>query len=137
MSEEQPNSVFFQDRFAVAEVALYIFAALQVYSALMVAVGAAPLGLPPQATILQRISVTTHAVFSILGFAVGYALLGRYLKQSTRVVWRLASAVFLTNIALSVLTIVAQPGPFAVLTCCLSAAGFMSLWTGRKAVRPQ
>jgi hypothetical protein len=136
VSEDNSDSVFFEDRFAVAEVALYIFYVLQVVAALLTAIGGASIGSAPHATEMQRISLTASTVLNILGFAAGYLLVGRLLKRRARLVWRVAGAIFLANIVLTALAALAQPSPSPILTCCLSVAGLLSLWKGRHAVRP-
>jgi hypothetical protein len=59
-----------KDNFAVAQVALYLFAILQVVIALMTATEAVPLGNTPQASTMQRTSTTANAVVNILCFAL-------------------------------------------------------------------
>ncbi len=124
-----------KDHFAVAQVALYIFAVLQAVAALMAAVGAIPLGIVPQASSVQRAAVTISAVVNLLSFLIGYVLLARCLTRCSTLVWRIALAAFVTNLGMSVLTLVAQPGPHPVLTGSLSIAGAISMWNGRVAIR--
>lgn len=135
MNTEWPDNDVVADKFAVAQVALYIFAILQVVVALMTASGAISLGLAPQASTMQRVSATTNAVITVLFFTVGYVLLARVLNRCTSLVWRIALSVFLINAGTTALALVAQPGPYPVLTCSLSIAGVISVWSGRKAVR--
>lgn len=129
---EYPNA---KDRFAVAQVALYIFAILQVVVALMTAVGSVPLGIAPQASTMQRLSLVTNSVINVLFFAVGYILLARCLNRCTRLVWRIALTIFLTNAGAAALAIVAQRNPYSVLTCSLAVAGAISVWNGRDVIR--
>ncbi|KFX63435.1 hypothetical protein [Paraburkholderia fungorum] len=124
-----------KDNFAVAQVALYLFAILQVVISLMTATGAVPLGIAPQASTMQRISTTANAVVNILCFTVGYVLLARCLNRCTTLVWRIAFSLFLLNTGVAVLAIAAQPNLYPVLTCGLSVAGAISVWNGRGAVR--
>jgi hypothetical protein len=123
-----------KDHFAVAQVALYIFAVLQAVAALMTAFGAIPLGLSPQASSVQRAAVTIGAIINILSFLIGYVLLARCLTRCSTLVWRIALAVFMTNLGMSALTLAAQPDPHPVLTGSLSIAGAISMWNGRKAI---
>jgi hypothetical protein len=78
-----------KDNFAVAQVALYLFAILQVVVALMTTTGAVPLGISPQASTMQRVPTTENAMINILCFAVGYVLLPRCLNRCTTLVWRI------------------------------------------------
>ncbi|WP_152036634.1 hypothetical protein [Burkholderia pyrrocinia] len=123
-----------KDNFAVAQVALYIFAILQVVAVLMAVSGAIPLGLAPQASSAQRISVTANAVVNILFFVIGYVLLARCLTRCSTLVWRIALAVFLANAGIAALSLAAQPGPHPVLVASLSIAGAISIWKGRAAI---
>ncbi|RXV67955.1 hypothetical protein D1006_22300 [Burkholderia stabilis] len=134
VSETLSNDSEPKDHFAVAQVALYIFAVLQVVAALMAASGAMPLGVAPQASLVQRISLTIGTVVNILFFVAGYVLLARYLTCCSKVVWRIALAVFLINIGMAALALAAQPGPHPVLVGSLSIAGAISVWKGREAV---
>lgn len=129
---EYPNT---KDRFAVAQIALYIFAILQVVVALMTAVGAVPLGINPQASTMRRFSLVTNSVTNILLFAVGYILLARCLNRCTRLVWRIALVIFLINAGAAALAIAAQRNPYPVLTCSLAVAGAISVWNGRDVIR--
>jgi hypothetical protein len=124
-----------EDNFAVAQVALYLFAILQCVVALMTATGAVPLGIAAGASHFLRLSVIANSVVNILCFAVGYCLLARSLTRCTRLVWRIGFGIFLLNMALASLGIAANPNLFSVLTLCLSAAGALSVWRGRRAVR--
>ena len=124
-----------KDNFAVAQVALYLFAILQMVLALMTVMGVVPLGIAPEASMLQRVSATANSVVSILCFPAGYLLLARCLDRCTALVWRIALGVFLSNVGLTVLAIMAQPGPYPVLTCGLSIAGAISVLKGRSAIR--
>jgi hypothetical protein len=129
------DAITTKDNFAVAQVALYLFAILQVVMALMTATGAIPLGIAPQALTIQRIAIITNAVVNTLCFTVGYALLARCLTRCTTLVWRLALGIFLLNTGIALLAIVAQPNLYPVLTCGLSVAGAISVWNGRGAIR--
>lgn len=129
------DEVTAKDNFAVAQVALYLFAILQVVAALMTLSGAIPLGVAPQASTMQRVSTITNALVNVLCFAVGYVLLARCLNRCSRLVWRIAFGVFLLNIGIAALAITAQPNPYPVLTCCLSIAGAISMWNGRGVIR--
>ena len=124
-----------EDNFAVAQVALYLFAILQCVVALMTATGAVPLGIAAGASYLFRLSTIVNSVVTILCFAVGYCLLARSLARCTRLVWRIGFEIFLLNMALASLGIAANPNLFSVLTFCLSAAGALSVWRGRHAVK--
>lgn len=125
------DEVTVKDNFAVAQVALYLFAILQVVVALMTITGAVPLGISQQASTMQRMSATANAMINILCFAVGYVLLARCLNRCTTLVWWIALVVFLINAGAAVLAIAAQLNPYQVLTFCLSIAGAVSVWNGR------
>lgn len=101
----------------------------------MKASGAISLGSAPQASTMQRVSATANAVITVLFFTAGYVLLARCLNRCTGLVWRIALSVFLINTGTTALALVAQPGPYPVLTCGLSIAGVISVWNGRKAIR--
>src|SRR6202012_3891171 len=105
-----------KDNFAVAQVALYLFAILQVVLALMTVMGAVPLGIASEASIMLRVSTIASAVVNILSFSVGYLLLARCLNCCTTLVWRVALGIFLLNTSVSMLMIAAQPNPYPVLT---------------------
>ncbi|MCP3720769.1 MULTISPECIES: hypothetical protein [unclassified Paraburkholderia] len=134
MIESQSTVFVGEDKFAVAQVALYILAVLQVVAAVMLAIGGASIPFPQQATSIQRFSGTVNAVVMVLAFAAVYYLLARCLYRCTKLVWRIAVGAFLTNLGMTVLTMVAQPGPSPVVTGCLCFAGIVSLWRGRNAV---
>lgn len=129
------NGMVAEDRFAAAQVALYIFAILQIVATFMTATGAGSIGINDQTPTMQRVSLTANAVVNVLYFLVGYLLLARCLNRCTRLVWRLALATFLANVAIASIAIAANPNQYPVLTCCLSVAGLISVWNGRKAVR--
>jgi|SRR5471032_1287287 hypothetical protein len=135
MNRTAINEVTVKDNFAVAQVALYLFAILQAVVALMTATGAVPLGFAPQASTMLRLSTTTNAVVNILCFAGGYVVLARCLNTPTRLVWRVALCAFLINAGAAALSIAAQPNLYPVLTCSLALAGGISVWNGRGAVR--
>ena len=135
MSEVWSNESVAKDHCAVAQVAIYIFAVLQVVVALMTESGAVPLGIAPQASTMQQISTTTYAVVNVLCFVVGYVLLARCMNCCTRLVWRIALTIFLINTGIAALAFAAQPGPHPVLTCSLSIAGVISVWNGRGVAR--
>lgn len=135
MNKREFDGAVIEDKFAVAQVALYLFAILQVVILLMTATGGVPLGIGPQASTIQRVSAITNTVVNLLCFAVGYALLARCLNRCTTLVWRVAFSVFLTNSGVAALAIAAQPNPFPVLTCGLSVAGAISVWNGRGVIR--
>ncbi|MFL9945281.1 hypothetical protein PQR68_04745 [Paraburkholderia agricolaris] len=135
MTESQSTAFVGEDKFAVAQVALYILAVLQVVAAVMLATGGAPIPFPQQATAMQRLSGTVNAVVMVLAFAVVYYLLARCLHRPTKLVWRIALGTFLTNFGMAVLTMVAQPGPSPVLTGCLCFAGIVSVLRGCKSVK--
>jgi hypothetical protein len=124
-----------EDNFAVAQVALYLFAVLQCVLAVMTATGGIPLGIVPGASMLTRISTTANSTVNLLCFAVGYYLLARCLNRCTKLVWNLAFSVFVLNIALATLSILSNPNLFPVLTCGLSAAGALSVMRGRGAIK--
>jgi hypothetical protein len=135
VNETTSNKSPIKDNFAVAQVALYLFAILQVVLALMTASGAIPLGIAAQASTMQRTSATTNVVVNIMCFAVGYVLLARCLNRCTTLIWRIALGIFLLNTALAVLAIAAQPNLYPVLTCGLSVSGAVSVWKGHRAIR--
>ncbi|HIC7214037.1 hypothetical protein [Burkholderia stabilis] len=135
MSEAWSTDDLSKDHFSVAQVALYIFAILQIVIVLMTVLGGVPLGLGPQASTIQRVSATTNTVVNFLCFAVAYVLLARCLNRCTPLVWRMAFGVFLINSGVAVLTMAAQPNPLPALTCSLSIAGAISVWNGRAAIR--
>jgi len=124
-----------EDKFAVAQVVLYVFAVLQIVVALATATGGVPLGVAAEATTVQRISATTNALINVLCFVVGYLLLARCLNRCTRLVWRIALSVFLINAGAAALAMAARHNvPFQALACSLSIAGAISMWRGRKVV---
>lgn len=135
MSEAWSSDDETKDHFAVAQVALYIFAILQIVIVLMTATGGVPLGLSSQASTIQRLSAIANTVANLLCFAVGYVLLARCLNRCTTLVWRVAFSVFLINSGVTALAIAAQPNPLPVLTCSLSVAGAISVWNGRRVIR--
>jgi hypothetical protein len=135
MNEAALENQIVKDRFAVAQVALYLYAILQVVVALTTAAGAVPIGILPQASTIQRVSATTNAVVNVLCCAVGYVLLARCLNRCTKLVWRMALSVFLINAGVAALAMAAQPGPYPVLMCSLAIAGAISVWNGRSAVQ--
>ncbi|MFM0291295.1 hypothetical protein [Paraburkholderia megapolitana] len=137
MNETTLDKVVNEDRFAVAQVILYLFAFLQVLVALGTGIGGASLEVPPQGSMMQRVSATTSAIINILSFAVGYVLLARCLYRCTTLVWRIAMCVFLINAGVAVLAFAARPNPYPVLTFCLSISGAISVWRGRSAMRPR
>jgi hypothetical protein len=61
------NEVTVKDDSAVAPVALYLFATLQAVVVLATATGAVPLGVPQQASTMQRASTTANAVMTYDG----------------------------------------------------------------------
>lgn len=134
MNEAWSNEDVKKDHFAVAQVALYIFAILQMVIVLMTLTGGIPLGPGPQVSTMQRLSAITSTVVNLLCFAVGYVLLARCLTRCTTLVWRIAISVFLVNSCVTALAIAAQPNPLPVLTCSLSIAGAISVWNGRGVV---
>ncbi|MCP3706220.1 hypothetical protein M3I54_04345 [Paraburkholderia sp. CNPSo 3274] len=97
MNEPELGRVAVEDNFAVAQVALYLFAILQVVLTLMTATGAVPLGIAAQASTMQRLSATSNTAVNLLCFAVGYVLLARCLNRCTPLVWRIALGIFLLN----------------------------------------
>jgi hypothetical protein len=129
------HEVAIKNNFAVAQVALYLFAVLQLVAALMTATGAVHLGTVPQASTMQRVSTTTNAVVSVLCFTVGYALLAWCLDRCTRLMWSIGLGTFLINAGVTALAIAAQPNPYPILTCSLAIAGAISVWNGRGVVR--
>jgi hypothetical protein len=135
MTRLAPEYPTVEDKFAVEQVALYLFTILQVVLALMTVSGAVPISIGPQASTMQRLSLMTNSVINVLCFAVGYALLARCLNRCTRLVWRIAFSVFLINAGVAALALAAQPGPYPTLTCSLSIAGAISVWNGRRVVR--
>lgn len=135
MNEAWSNEDLTKDHFSVAQVALYIFAILQIVIVLMTVTGGVPLGLGPQASTIQRLSAITNTVVNFFCFAVGYVLLARCLNHCTTLVWRIAFGVFLINSGVAALTIAAQPNPLPALTCSLSIAGAISVWNGRRMIR--
>lgn len=50
MNQAEPDVALIEDKFAVAQVSLYIFSALQIVVALATATGAVPLGIASDAT---------------------------------------------------------------------------------------
>jgi hypothetical protein len=126
--------VLIKDKFAVAQVALYLFAILQIVAALMTVTGAVPLGIDAQASTTQRVSSVTNAVVNVLCPAVGYVLLAGCLNHCTKLVWRIAFGIFLLNGGVAALAIAAQPNQHSVLTCSLAVAGALSVWKGRKVI---
>lgn len=137
MSEAWSNDDVTKDHFAVAQVALYIFAILQIVIVLMTLTGGVPLGLGPQASTIQRVSATTNTIINFLCFAVAYVLLARCLNRCTPLVWRIAFGVFLINGGVAFLTLAAHPNPLPALTCSLSIAGAISVWNGRAVIKKQ
>lgn len=135
MTDSAPDYRPDKDRFAVAQVALYLFAILQCVVALMTIFGAVPVGIAPQASTMQRLSLVTNSVINILVFAIGYILLARCLNRCTKLVWRVALATFLVNAGVAALAIAAQPNLYPVLTCGLAVAGAISVWNGRDMIR--
>lgn len=135
MTRLAPEYPTVEDKFAVAQVALYLFTILQVVLALMTVSGAVLIGLAPQASTMQRLSVVTNSVINVLCFAAGYVLLARCLNCCTRLVWRIALATFLINAGVAALAIAAQPSPYPVLTCSLALAGAISVWNGRRVIQ--
>lgn len=135
MSETTLDRAVNEDRFAVAQVILYLFAFLQVLVALGTGIGGASLEIPPQGSMMQRVSATTNAIINILSFAAAYVLLARCLYRCTTLVSRIAMCVFLINAGVAVLALVAQPNPYPVLTLCLCISGAISVWRGRSVIR--
>lgn len=120
------------DSFAVAQVALYIFAGQSALSALMTLTGAIPLPIDMQASLMKRASVIASAAATSLCFALGYFLLARCLDRCTKLVWRVALGMFLLNALLGALAFFASPSIFPILTGGLSIAGAWSIFEGRK-----
>jgi hypothetical protein len=108
MSETRFNRVFVKDNSAAAQVALYLFAILQVVVGQAIATGAVPLGIVPQACTIQRASTITNSVVNILFFGVGYLLLHSYLNRSTTQVSRRFLCKLLVNDGVAVLVSFAQ-----------------------------
>ncbi|WP_163012937.1 hypothetical protein [Burkholderia stabilis] len=134
MNETWSNDDIIKDHFAVAQVALYIFAILQVVVLLMTVTGAVPLSIALDAPPVQRIAVIANAVLNVLFFLIGYVLLARCLTRCSRLVWKIALAVFLANTGMAVLTVAVLPSPQPVLVASLSIAGAISVWKGRTAI---
>ncbi|HDR9582058.1 TPA: hypothetical protein QDC22_000618 [Burkholderia stabilis] len=134
MNETWSNDDIIKDHFAVAQVALYIFAILQVVVLLMTVTGAVPLSIALDAPPAQRIAVIANAVLNVLFFLIGYVLLARCLTRCSRLVWKIALAVFLANTGMAVLTVAVLPSPQPVLVASLSIAGAISVWKGRTAI---
>ncbi|GJH25506.1 hypothetical protein [Caballeronia novacaledonica] len=120
------------DPFAVAQVALYIFAGQSALSALMTLTGAIPLPIDVQASLMQRVSFIASAAATSLCLALGYLLLARCLDRCTKLVWRVALGMFLLSALLSALAFFASPSTFPILTGGLSIAGAWSISKGRK-----
>lgn len=129
------NRIFIEEKFVVAQVVLYLFAALQIVLALMTAFGAAPIAITAQASTMQRLLATTSSVINILCFAGGYVLLAYCMNRCTRLVWRIAMGVFLLNAGVAALAVAIQHNLFPVLTCGLAVAGAISVWNGRHVVQ--
>ena len=123
-----------EDNFAVAQVALYLFALLQCVIAAMTATGRVPLGIAPGGSALVRLSTTANSTVNLLCFAVGYYLLAISLNRCTKLVWNITISIFALNIALATLSIMANPNLFPVLTCGLSVAGALSVLRGRRVI---
>jgi hypothetical protein len=136
MNEAEFNVAVIEEKFAAAQVMLYVFSVLQVVAALATGLGAMPAGVAAEASTMQRVSATTNAVINILVFAAAYVLLARCLYRCTKFVWRLAMGVFLLNAGAAALAIAAQPSNLLqVLICILAIAGAISVWRGRRIVR--
>jgi lysylphosphatidylglycerol synthetase-like protein (DUF2156 family) len=120
------------DSFAVAQVALYIFAGQSALSALLILTGAIPLPIDAQASLMQRASVIASAAATSLCLALSYLLLARCLDRCTKLVWRVALGMFLLNALLSAPAFFARPSIFPILTGGLSIAGAWSFFRGRK-----
>jgi hypothetical protein len=134
VNDSQSNVFVGEDRFAVAQITLYIFAVFQIVTALMFATGGTPIPFATQATPMQRLSGTVNAIALVLAFAVVYFLLARCLSRCTKLVWRIAFGTFLANLALAIFTMIVQPAPAQVVTGSLALAGAVSVWRGRNAV---
>jgi hypothetical protein len=115
MNEAEFNVAVIEDKFAAAQVMLYVFSVLQVVAAFATALGTMPAGVAAEASTMHRFSATTNAVINILVFAMG---------------------VFLLNAGAAALAIAAQPtNLLQVLICILAIAGAISVWRGRGIVR--
>ena len=136
MNGAELDAAMIEDRFAVAQVVLYVFAVLQIVVGLATATGGVPLGIAAEATTMQRVSAITNALINVVCFVAGYFLLARCLNRCTRLVWRIALTVFLVNAGASALAMAAHHNvPFQVLACSLSIAGAISVWRGRSVIR--
>jgi hypothetical protein len=135
MNQAKVDVIMVEDKFPVAQVALYVFSVLQIVVALATAMGGVPLGIAAEDTAVRRVSTIANAVIIILCFAAGYILLARCLNRCTRLVWRIALSVFLVNIGAAALAIAAQPSNLLqILIFSLAVAGAISVWRGRGVV---
>lgn len=108
MNGAELDAAMIEDRFAVAQVVLYVFAVLQIVVGLATATGGVPLGIAAEATTMQRVSAITNALINVVCFVAGYFLLARCLNRCTRLVWRIALTVFLVNAGASALAMAAH-----------------------------
>jgi hypothetical protein len=123
--------VTIKGNFALAQMALYLFALLRAVASLIMVTGAVSLGITPKASTTRRVSMTTNAVVNILCLTVGCALLARCLNRCTGLVWHIASGIFLINTGVAALATAAQPNLYPVLTCGVAIAGTISVWNSR------
>jgi hypothetical protein len=137
MNKSKSSIFISDDRFFAAQVAFYVFTVFQIIAAIILAVNFPSIPLTSQATTLQRLFVTLNGVVTDLAFAVAYFLLGVNLSTYTKFVWRMAMAMFLTNLSMNVLTLIVQPGFFPSLSICIGVAGLVSLWRGRDVLKEQ
>jgi len=136
MNHPKLDTALIEDKFAVAQVVLYMFAVLQIVVALATATGGVALGIAADATTMQRISTTTNALINVFAFVAGYLLLARCLNHCTRLVWRIALSVFLVNAGAAAVAIAAEYNvPFQILACSLSIAGAISVCRGRGVIQ--
>ncbi|MFP6562462.1 hypothetical protein WJ542_29795 [Paraburkholderia sp. B3] len=137
MSESKSSTFIPDDRFFAAQVAFYIFATFQIIAAIILVANFSSIPLASQATTLQRLFVTLNGVVTDLAFSVAYFLLGVNLSTYTKFVWRMAMAMFLTNLSMNVLTLIIRPSFFPSLSICIGIAGLVSLWRGRDVLKGQ
>jgi hypothetical protein len=135
VSESKPSVFVADDKFFAAQVALYIFTVSQIIAAIILVTNFSSIPLAPQATTLQRLFATLNGVVTDLAFAFAYFLLGVSLSNYTKLVWRLAIAMLLTNLLMNALAMAIRPGFLPSLSICIGVAGLVSLWRGRNVLK--
>jgi hypothetical protein len=99
MNQAKLDAAMTEDKFAAAQVMLYVFSVLQVVVALGAAIGAVPTGAVEVST-MQRVSATTNAVINILAFAAAYVMVAREVIRATLVVVGVTLAIGAAHVGL-------------------------------------